>query len=170
MSDVNKILENIKKSVQTVKAGALKVLAVEAERSIRKNFDAGGRPKWQARKRISKRQKGTNILVISGAMKNVLASVDGDRVTVRVSPTARDYAEIQNSGGTINMPARAIKFREKKNAGGTRTVFASSRHKKITKQVTTKPYAIKIPARPFMVIPAEDYTRILNAIKSQIKL
>ena len=170
MSDVNKILENIKKSVQTVKAGALKVLAVEAERSIRKNFDEGGRPKWTPRKRISKRQKGTNILVISGAMKNVIATAENDKVVVRVNPLAREYAAIQNFGGVINMPARTIKFREKKNAGGKRTVFASSRHKKITKQVTTKPYAIKIPARPFMVIPAEDYTRILNAIKSQIKL
>jgi phage gpG-like protein len=171
MSDTNKISENIKKIVQQVKSDALKVLAIEAERSIRKNFDEGGRPKWTPRKRISKRQRGTNILVISGAMKNVIATQEGDKVVVRVNPLAREYAAIQNFGGAINMPGRNIKFREKKNKyGNTVSVFASSRHKRISKEVTSKPYQIKIPARPFMTIPEQDYQRILNAIKSQIKL
>ena len=167
MSDIDKISENIRKVIGAVKAGTLKVLAVEAERSIRHNFDEGGRPKWLPRKRISKRQKGTNILVISGAMKNVIAEAEGDKVTVRVNPLAREYAAVQNYGGTINMPARNLKFRKNKTG---KTVFASSRHKRITKEVTSKPYQIKIPARPFMVIPEQDFQRILNAIKSQIKL
>ena len=168
MSEINNIENKLRQIIATVKSGALKVLAIEAERSIRKNFDAGGRPQWQQRKRISKRQKGTNILVITGNMKNVIATAEGDRVVVRVNPLAREYAAIQNFGGVINVPAREMKFRQSKKTG--KTVFASSRHKKITKTATAKAHSIKIPARPYMVIPTQDYDRILNAIKTQIKL
>lgn len=159
-SKINSIVENVKKQ-------SLKVLAIEGEKSIAKNFEVGGRPSWKARKRISKKQRGRKLLVISGAMKNVRARVLSDRVQLVTDARARAYAKIQNEGGLINMPAREMKFRKGKSG---KTVFASNEHKRISKTTSGKAYTIKIPARRYMVIPEEDFQRILEQLKSGIKI
>ncbi len=160
----NKILQYI----ESKKSAVLKAIGIEAEISIRKNFEAGGRPTWIPRKHISKRQQGTNILVISGALKNVSAVTDasGNKVTIVTDPRARAYAKIQHEGGTIDMPGRTHRFR--KNKAG-RIVFASSKHKRIVKEVQGGAYKIVIPARPFMVIPPDDYPRIISVAKEAFK-
>src|ERR1043166_5561032 len=112
-----------------VKTTGLKVLAVEWRRSVVKNFEAGGRPAWTPRKHISKRQQGRNILVISGALKNVSTTIDESTSSVILIPDKRAaaYAAIHNLGGVIHVPARTLKF-PKKNG---RSVFASNKHKRI---------------------------------------
>lgn len=166
MSQVDKIILNLNSAVKDVQRKALKIVAIEGGRSIRKNFDDGGRPKWIARKRISKKQKGTNILVISGRMKNVSETVEADRVVFKSNPLARAYAAIQHFGGTISMPARKIRMRKVKSG---RMQFAKGSHKRTTEH-QGKAYTIKIPARPWLTIPQVDIPRIFNAIKSAIKL
>lgn len=159
----------INQAIVKIKSGTIKVLAVEWRRSIIGNFNAGGRPPWTPRKSISKKQRGTNILVISGAMKNVstIPDVASLQVTLKVDPRARAYARIHNEGGTINMPARELKFRKNKSG---RTVFASSSHKKISKQTIGKAHIIKIPQREYTNIPQEDFPRIVSAIKQGLSL
>lgn len=74
------------------------------------------------------------------------------------------------------MPARAIRFREKKyktgskGAGRKRTVFASKQHKRITKETMTKAYTITMPTRPYLVIPPEDYSSIINNVIQACKI
>lgn len=163
-------LENkIKQTVGIIKTGTVKVLAVEWRRSVTRNFEVGGRPAWTPRKRISKRQKGTKLLVISGAMKNVSTIPDFSNysVTLRSDPRAKAYSRIHNEGGEINMPPRKLNFRKNKSG---KTVFASSSHKKIIKSSTGKAYVIKIPKREYTNIPESDFPRIVTSIKQQLSL
>lgn len=171
MQSVDSVIREIDKAVETVKRSALAILEVEAVKSVKRNFEEGGRPKWEPSVKRGK-LKGTRTLVVTGNLSNITAKTDTTRgvVMLQSNPASRAYARIQHEGGTINMPARTVKHRKVsagKNKG--RSVFASSRHKKTT-QTQTKPYTIKIPARPFMTIPPEDWDRIVNKISTQIKL
>lgn len=158
----------IEQAVKQVSRQILPVLQIEALKSIRKNFEVGGRPKWTPRAKISRRQKGRKILVITGNLSNVGANIDYPQNIISITPNslAQRYTRIHQEGGIINMPARKIKFRRKTG----KSVFASSGHKRITKETLSKSYIIKIPARPYMVIPPEDFPRILNAVKIGVKI
>lgn len=155
---------------KTVKEKALMIIEVEAVKSIKKNFQVGGRPKWVPTKKKGK-AKGTKTLVIKGTMSNVSASADvgSSRVIITGNPQAREYSKIQNEGGVINMPSRTVKHRKVtsgKNKG--RTVFARKDSKR-AKETKTKGYKIEIPARPWMVIPPEDAERISKKIFEELK-
>lgn len=169
MNGFSKIEKNLNLAIAQIKGRALKALAVEAEKSIKMNFEAGGRPKWQPRKRITKKQRGRKLLVISGNLSNVTAEVDepNSRIVIKPNPLAAAYARIHQEGGVINMPARELKFRKKRSG---QTVFAGRKHKKITKVVQAKPYQITIPARPYLVIPTQDFERIKSAVARAIKI
>lgn len=164
MSDLSQIEKLLKDKIVEIKQNTLKACAIEWRRTITKNFESKGRPIWAARKRISKRQRGTNILVISGAMKNVstVPDFESSSVILKVDPRARAYAKIHNEGGVINMPARNLKFRKNKKG---RTVFASSSHKKIIKETTGKAYRITIPKREYTNVPQDDFPRWVSTIK-----
>lgn len=170
MSDFSQIEGRLTIVFGYIQTRAKKILCIEAEKSVQKNFDVGGRPKWAPRKHISKKQRGTNILVIRGALRNVRALETETGIVLVTDPRARAYSQIHNEGGVINMPGRALKLRKKKYGETTRTVFASSKHKRIYKVVDVKPYKIEMPKREFLVIPPEDYPGIINAIKEGIRL
>lgn len=157
--------------ISEFKRKALNVIKEEAPRSIRKNFEQGGRPEWKPSQKKGK-LKGTKTLIVSRTLMSVSAKANKaeSSVTVSTNPRAGKYAKIQNEGGTINVPAKPLKFRQKKYKDGrTRTVFASKKHKKIVKETTSKPYKITIPKREFMNIPDADLNGIVSKI-NQIKL
>lgn len=163
----NKIMGFIKQ----VKDRSLKRIETEALLSIRKNFEAGGRPRWQPSKKKGK-NKGTNTLIVSGNLSNVGSDIDyaASQVILKSNSVARPYARIQQEGGTINRKANTQARRTKKDG---RSVFASKKRDtgKANKVDVSfsKPYQIKIPARPYLVIPPEDFGRILKAVESDIK-
>jgi phage gpG-like protein len=166
----NKILN----LVNTLKTPILDVLAIEWRRTVIKNFDAGGRPKWDTSSRYMRKKlsHGGKVLIISGNLRNYSYAVNPSEscVVMTSNPAARDYAEIQNEGGIIHIPAHTIRHRKVtsgKNAG--RTVFASSKHKKFT-ETQTKAYDIVIPSRVQYNIPPEDFPRIVGAIKQLLNL
>jgi len=164
-TEVKQILQ--KKLAERAKK-ALTIIEVYAMKAIKKNFEVGGRPAWKASKK-SKKNKGTKTLVISGQLSNVSATANPEllMIVLSTSPLSRAYARIHNEGGTINMPARALKFREKRYKDGTkRTVFASSKNKRITMERTTKPYKIVMPKREFMMIPEEDVNEMVRKVNS----
>lgn len=163
MTDFSGIEAKLRAVFGDVQGKAKKILAIEAEKSIQRNFDAKGRPAWTP--------PAPHNLVIRGALRNVRAVEFDGGIYLTVDARSRAYARIQNEGGVINMPARKIKFRKIKISDKKyRTVFASSKHKRITKVTEARAYKIKIPARPFLRIPQEDYAGIINAIKEGIKL
>lgn len=164
------IISNLNKVTGEVKKRAMAVLEVEAVKSVKKNFEQGGRPdRWIPTKKRGK-AKGTKTLVISGTMSDITAEADMSKgtVTLITNPGARAYAKIQHEGGTINMPSRLVKHRKVtkgKNRG--KSVFTSGSGKKTT-ETHTKPYQIVIPARPFMLIPPEDFSKIIERVKSAV--
>ena len=169
------IVEEINRKIQDyilkIKDRSLKRIEVEALASIRKNFEIGGRPRWQPSIKKGK-AKGTKTLVVSGNLSNVGSNIDhsAGQVILTSNPAARAYARIQQEGGTINRKGGSQARRTKRDG---RSVFASKRRDtgKANKVDVSfsKPYQIKIPARPYLVIPPEDYERILKAVAADIK-
>ena len=169
--DEDSVKKYLDDSIQKIKSKALDILEIEAPKIIRKNFALGGRPvPWKPSNKL-KKHPGSKTLIVTGNLSNVLATKNEaeSSVTITTNPLSRAYARIQQEGGTINMPARTMKFRTKRYKNGTsKTVFASSRHKKFTEKIS-KPYRINIQARPYMVIPPDEINRIIKLISS-IKL
>ena len=168
MSGFSGIEQKLKGVLTSVTRNTLLILATEAERSIDKNFEVGGRPAWKPSKK-SKKNKGTKTLVISGALRNVRADVKEAEglVVVTIDPRARAYAEIQQNGGTIQVKGGKRKMENRKDK---RTVFVSSKRKSGFKEVTTKAHTITIPPRPYLVIPPEDFPEIIGRIVSRVKI
>lgn len=164
--EVKKFLED---AVAGLKRKALNIIAVEARRSIVKNFEQGGRPTPWKKSIKKKKYKGTKTLVISGMLKNVdsVANYEESSVTLTTNPAARAYARIHQEGGTINMPVRKLRFRDKRyKSGEVKTVFASKKHKKIKMIKEARAYTITIPPRPYMVIPQEDINEMIRKIQN----
>lgn len=166
MSNETEIKKFLEDSIKQIRSRALSIIEIEAKKSIKKNFQAGGRPnKWKPSKK-NKKTRGTKTLVVSGNLSNVSAvkNVEAGTVTLRSNPLAKAYARIHQEGGRINHPSRPVKHRRTKSG---RTVFASSRHKRITGKTMTKPYTVRMPARPYMVIPESDirkWTRLIVGV------
>lgn len=173
MNNSFKEIENkVNHLIKDIQVKALKVIEIEGVRSIQKNFEVGGRPKWIPSKKKGK-AKGTKTLRISGALSSITAVADFQNSKVNIYPgaAARAYARIQQEGGTINRKAYT-NARRTKNDG--RSVFASKRRdtgraKKVDVSFS-KAHSIVIPARPYMVIPPEDFPGMINAITKAIQL
>ena len=167
----SEVKEYLKNAVLQIKRKALDILEIEAPKIIKRNFAQGGRPEpWKPSNKL-KKHPGSKTLIVTGNLSNVLTTKDGAESSVKITtnPLARAYARIQQDGGTINMPARTMRFRTKRyKDGASRTVFASSRHKKVVEKIS-KPYKINIPARPYMVIPPDELKRVIDLI-SRIKI
>ncbi|MBV6480219.1 MAG: hypothetical protein HGGPFJEG_03072 [Ignavibacteria bacterium] len=173
-------LEEIENNLKNLKGLDLKRIAnaleTQAIRSVMQNFEDEGRPvKWipsQKKKKVS----GSKTLTDSGDMSKIQAQTEfgqsGIEVTIMPGPLAAAYSRIQHEGGVINVPSRTLRFRQRKEdvaSGSRRRVFAGRKHKRVVEQ-TSKAHTITIQARPYLVIPEEDYPDILNAVISVINL
>ena len=166
--NVNEIGKKLDDALGKMKVNMLKALEIEAKKSIAMNFNAGGRPKWEPSIKRGK-AKGTKTLRISGNMSKTSAVRDeaSSSITFYPNPLARAYSRIHHEGGTINHPGRKLKF--VKNKSG-RTVFGKDKRKRgVVKEVQGKSYTIRMPARPWLVIPPEDYPRILSSLARAAK-
>lgn len=182
---IEQIENNLKNILKDLTSSKVKnVLETEAVKSIMRNFEQGGRPeKWiptgtklktnkaGVQRSVLSRKSGKQTLIDSGNMSQITAhtqpAADGFEIVLMPGPKAKAYSRIQHEGGAIRMPGRKIRFRENKSG---RTVFAKNAHKRITKESLAKPYTINIPARPYLLIPEEDYSKLLDAVASAIKL
>lgn len=163
---LDKVTDKLNKYIKEKTSAAKKVLLIEGEKSIQKNFEVGGRPNPWKKSKKSRKNKGTKTLVISGALKNVRGMETEQGVKFTVDPRAKDYARIQNDGGVINRAGGKLKMENRK---GKKKLFVSMKRKTKYKEKTYKPYQIRIPARPFMVIPKEDHGQIVEAVKKVFK-
>lgn len=171
MSSIQEIQSKLNSVIQVIRITGLKAIEIEASRSIQKNFESGGRPKWKRSKKKGK-LKGTNTLMVSGALSRVSAVRNDASSTVTLSPSAdaRAYARIHQEGGTINMPPRTMARRTKRDG---RSVFAkknrdTGKRKKVDVSFS-KGYQIKIPARPYLTFDDSGKREILNAVADKIK-
>jgi phage gpG-like protein len=98
----NEIKKYVETALEEFKSKALAIMEVEAIKSIKKNFDEGGRPKWIPSKKKGK-AKGTKTLVITGQLKNVIATsnLSESSVTISTHPETRAYARIHHFNSTL---------------------------------------------------------------------
>lgn len=170
ITNEQEVKQFIDKSYKAFRQRALTIVEIEAQRSIKTNFEVGGRPiKWKPSKK-NKKTRGTKTLVVTGALSSPSAVRDDSEgsVTLITNPLTRAYARIHQEGGTIHHPSRPVRFRIKTYKDkSSRTVFASAKHKRISKVTMTKSYTVTMPARPYMVIPDEDISMWIKRIEGK---
>lgn len=133
------------------------------------NFAAEGRPSWvplaaSTRAERLKRNKGSSVLKIlqdSGILASSISSDYGaDFAQVGAGGAAKDYAAIQQFGGTIDRAPYSVKTRLRTDAKGNLmrqgtnknlAVFAKDSHKRARESWhTVEAYKVRIPARPYL--------------------
>ncbi len=140
------------------------------EKSTQRRFDPDvqrspdGTP-WEALKPGYLRQKKYHkdkILTLRGYLCSTINYSVIDANTVEVGSNLK-YAAIHQFGGVIQQAPQSRKVRYRSVAG--RVLFAGKQHKRATERwVTRDAYQVKIPARPFMGISAEDDAQIQRLI------
>lgn len=118
--------------------------------------------KYASRKKYHK----DKVLTLRGYLRSgIHYQVTGQTSVVVGSNT--EYAAIHQLGGTIGQNAQSRKVRYRSVAG--RVLFAGKRHKSATERwVTRSAYQVKMPARPFLGISAEDDVRIRGIITNWV--
>jgi phage gpG-like protein len=136
---VDKLGLNIKSFREPLKRSIQQVMAP----SFRKNFDVGGRPKWEplADYTIEKRDSATPVLIRSGLLRRTIGqfniwTVDTQKAAILDLPQKIWYGKIHQGGY------------------GSRTRRGS------TGRTKGQIKAAHIPARPFVLIQTEDYAGI----------
>lgn len=157
------VIFNIGKLDDTIVNQALDILEIEGKRSVRKNFEEEGRPdKWVKKKRDDGRR------ILRGKTNRLFNTINSQKdkagKSVKLSSNL-PYSKIHQTGGAIKRKPGTVKLR-KTRSGQYR--FAKSSNTR-AKEVSSKGGVIVIPARPYMVIPLQDKTRILNKL-TKIKL
>ncbi len=112
--------------------------------------------------RRKKRNKDT-VLTLRGYLRSYIhyQVTGGDSVEVGSN---QKYAAIHQFGGEIDMPERQATVRYRSVAG--KVLFAGKKHKRATERAVTVPvHFVKIPARPFLGLSAEDDREISRIIR-----
>lgn len=176
-----------------------KAISQALEYQTEQNFEAEGRPEWvplsaaTIRER-KKRNKGSSLLKIlqdRGILASSVSSGYGsDFSEIGAGGAARDYAAIQQEGGTIERAPYSVKTRLRTDRKGNllrqgsegsakgRAVFAKDSHKSVLESWNeVKAYSIKIPGRPYLpyfgsganaTLQPEAATSILDVVESMI--
>ena len=145
---LSEIEKNLNAYIQQKSKAVLKVLEIEGRLSVNMNFEQGGRPsKWTPSQKL-KRRPSSKTLIQKGNLRSISTNRDesANRVIFGLNPLSRAYGQIHNEGGIINHPGRRRKDGKRGNA-----------------------YTITIPRREFLVIPKEDFSRILNSVSKVFK-
>lgn len=159
-----KKIEDIEKEVLKKAVASVEVTAVD---SIKKNFEAEGRPGWKPSMKKKKRP-GSKTLTESGALSDVLSDSDMTKGTVELAtnPLTLPYARIHQEGGTFYRKGGTRKMEARAGKGSR---FVSGKRKKGYKEVSIGVHKVVMPQRKFLIIPEEDIPGILQKIKESIK-
>lgn len=176
-----------------------KQVAQALEFHTEQNFERQGRPDWvplaaaTVRERM-KRNNGSSVLQIlqdRGILARSVSSRYGaDFSEIGAGGAARDYAAIQQEGGTIERAPYSVKTRLRTDRKGNllrqgsegsakgRAVFAKDSHKSVLESWNeVKAYSIKIPGRPYLpyfgsgasaTLQPEAATSILDVVETMI--
>ena len=123
-----------------------------------------GTPWAPLQKRYARRKRYNKdkVLTLRGYLRSYIhyqASAD----SVEVGSNQK-YAAIHQFGGEIDMPERQATVRYRSVAG--KVLFAGKKHKRATERAVTIPvHFVKIPARPFLGLSAEDDREISRIIR-----
>ena len=168
-NEINKIRETLIKIGGEIKRRGLKVLQVEAKKSIDLNFNQGGRPeKWTPKvfndRRAILTGKTGNLQIRTTAVIN---ESEGKIVIGNKLP----YGKIHNEGGKIakTLKMRAFFWAMYYASGGGKKGVEDSGDALIYKKMALSKNDINIPKREYLIIPSSDFPRILNNMERVIK-
>lgn len=126
----------------------LEEIGILAERSVKQNFKAGGRPeKWKPSAR-ARAQGGQTLVDTNNLQRSITHQISGGEVAIGTNVL---YAPVHHFGTVIRAKgAKSLRFEIP--GVGWRTA----------KSVT-------IPARPFLLLQAQDYKRINSIIRKHVE-
>jgi len=175
MADIDIIISNIDKYKKLAKDKLLKVLQIEADKSVKMNFIDQGRPgKWRAKLFAD----GRNILTgkTGALLLRTTSKILASESKVVVGNTL-PYGKIQNEGGKINVTSKMRKFFWAKmyengtsgtSATGRKTFIPNEKGLKWRNMALSKKGFIEIPERRYLIIPEGDFPRIQNNMQKVI--
>jgi phage virion morphogenesis protein len=147
-SEVNKALADLSARMRNLQPVMLEIGEI-VRTSVERNFDAGGRPKWNESARV--KREGGQTLSLSGRLRRSFAVQAGnDRVAVGTNVV---YAAIHQLGGKTGPHVIKPKRANALFWPGARHPVKSVNH----------PGSV-IPARPFLMVQNEDWTEIRSVI------
>lgn len=130
--------------------------------AVEENFQQQGRPKWMGwSPAYAKRRGSGQILQKSGRLAaSIRAAITNDDATVGTNVR---YARIHNEGGEIKHEPRTtnLYFKQYKSGGVSRQ-FVKKRNSNFVQSATVGAYTVKMPARPYLQLIAEDITELEN--------
>ena len=116
-------------------------------------------PRYARRKKYAK----DKVLTLRGYLRSGIRYQVTGAAEVEVGSNTK-YAAIHQLGGSIDQNAQSRKMRYRSVAG--RVLFAGKKHKRATERAVTIPvHFVKIPARPFLGLSAEDDREISRIIR-----
>lgn len=124
-----------------------------------------GTPWAPLQQRYARRKKYNKdkVLTLRGYLRSYIHYQVPDAHTVEVGSNQK-YAAIHQFGGEIDKPERQATVRYRSVAG--KVLFAGKKHKRATEKAVTIPvHFVKIPARPFLGLSAEDDREIQRIIR-----
>lgn len=175
MADIDIIINNIQSFKKLAVSKLLKVLQIEADKSIKLNFVDQGRPrKWK------KKVFDDGRAILTGKSGALLA-----RTTSKILPAENKvvigntlkYGKIQNEGGRINVTAKMKKFfwamyfmnSVKTQGKNGKPVYVPTAKGIIWRNMAlSKKGFIEIPERRYLMIPQTDFARITNNLQKVI--
>lgn len=141
---------------------------------VEDNFSAQGRPGWKplSENTIAERQRlgywPGRILQRTGELvTSITAESDANRALVG---TNKIYAAILNFGGEIMQAARSSLFTRNRSKGGKFAHGTGIKAKGGAGKITFGQRLIKIPGRAFMMLSPRGIEKILEAVKSFLKV
>lgn len=152
VSPIKKELEGLRVRLKDL-SPVMKQVAQIVRTSVIRNFEVGGRPKWEPAQRA--RKEGGMTLVNTGRLRNsITARGYADRAVVGTNVI---YAAIHQLGGRTS--PRVIKPKNAKALfwPGAKHPVKSVQHP-----------GSKIPARPYLMVQDEDWTEIKNVINDYL--
>lgn len=152
VSPIKKELEGLRVRLKDL-SPVMKQVAQIVRTSVIRNFEVGGRPKWEPSQRA--RKEGGMTLVKTARLRNsITARGYSDRAEVGTNVI---YAAIHQLGGRTS--PRVIKPKNAKALfwPGAKHPVKSVQHP-----------GSKIPARPFLMVQDEDWTEIKNVINDYL--
>lgn len=159
INDIGKIRVKIDQSIDRIANRILDGLETELKKSIQLNFESQGRPeKWPGKYIDDGRAILTGKTARLQAQFTVEKREDPYRITLA---SALPYSKIQQEGGEIFITPKMRRFFWYQ--------FKETKDDK-WKYLALKKGPIKIPARPFLLIPQSDYPRILQGVRSILDL
>lgn len=141
----------------------MKVIGQIVRTSVIRNFEAGGRPKWEPSKRVQKKG-GITLVKTHRLMNSVVAKAYADRAEIGTNVI---YAAIHQLGGKITQGARSELFLHNRYVRGEK----KGSFKKGTtagRGYTFKERKSVIPVRPFLMVQDEDWTEIKGVLNDYL--